>query len=384
MYTEKNPAVNQYNDLMSLLIKCLPRKINASNHKSTANNRENRNRDRMEVLKNFKFMQFNSTFRVSIMIFDIDFIDGVEASKVFSLHEMSVEIERITHHWPTYILQTSKGYHFAFHLKNQVFLNNDKSKKYLVNIKDAIIEALGCDKIASTRLYGIWRNPLTHNFWYSDFKDYELKDFNHLVKYEKRKFPSTTTKSKLSISFNQLFESQRNTTLFLFGVNYGLDNPLSTDNELAHYLEDVNKHARPPLESKEVLAIAKSVNKYKNAGKLFKPKVKERDINLGVMNFEKMAYLPYKEYLNETKRRQSLSAERTNSLPTAKKSKQIAIAKAQKVKIKHVRSKMLSLIKQAIIVLKKLDMKLSYVNIARESKLDRRTVKKYIEMEKLL
>ncbi|MFT7005126.1 MAG: hypothetical protein ACJAWW_002495 [Sulfurimonas sp.] len=373
----------QHNELLSLLIKCLPRQVNASNHKSTANNRVNRNRDRLEALKHYAFMQFNSPKIISLMIFDIDFINGKKAIDVFSLYDMVYEIERVTSCRPTYVLQTTKGYHFAFHLEKPVFLHQPKAKKYLKDVKEAIIDSLSCDKIASSRLYGIWRNPLVHDFWYSREIEYDLSSFKHLIKRKKCYTDTRETRNPLSVSINQVVEGQRNNKLFLFAVNYCLSNPFKTFESLTAYLLNINKQAKPPLDELEVLNIAKSVFKRKEARTLFLPKLKERDIQTGIMNFPRMAKLSRKDYNQETKRRQYLSAARTNDMKSYA-SKQEAMKIAQATKIKLTKSKILYSLRRVIALFIEQDKKLSYVNIAKECQLDRRTVKKYIDSYKLL
>ena len=369
---------------MSLLIKSLPDKVNASNHKSKANHRENRNRDRMEAL-HYAFIQFNTPYRVSLMVFDIDFIDGKKAIDVYNLYEMTHEIYAVTGCIPTYVLQTTKGYHFAFHLEQQVYIKNEKAKKYLTDVKNAIIDSLGCDKIASSRSYGIWRNPLVHDFWYSNEIDYDLNSFKHLIKLRKNDYHKPTSSNPLlTNSINQLVEKQRNDTLFRFGINYCLSNQIKEYKDLEIYLLRTNRYARPPLEESEVISIVKSVYKYKEAGKLYRPKIQSRNIQRGIMGFKKIANETYKDYQRIRKYRQFRSAQRTNALPGQKAKQRKAMLKAQKVKIERTQAKIKSLLKKVIASMKEQGEKLSYVNIGKVSELDRRTAKKYIDLFKLL
>ena len=369
----------RYNELFSLLMTTLPKKINASNHKTTANKRENRSKNKKQALKICKFIQFNNKKVVQWMIFDIDTIDGKKAIEVYTLNEMVHEIYAKTVCIPTYTLQTEKGYHFAFHLENAVFLESKKAKKYLQDIKAAISNVMDCDKIASNRLWGIWRNPLRHNFWYSGEQDYSLSSFRHLTKNSQKKFSKfTCKKNPLSVSINNLVEGQRNDKLFLFAVNFCLSNPSSTYEDLINYLFGINNQANPPLEDDEVLSIGQSAYKRKEAGNLFVPKFADRGIQIGIMNFPKMRNLSYKDYLRETKRRQSLSAERTNAL-LSQKAKEKAMQKAREAKIDLLRKSNIDAIRQAITALKEQQKKLTYVSVAKLTNLDRRTVKKYVQ-----
>ncbi len=369
----------RYNDLFSLLMKTLPKKLNASNHKTTANQRENRNRNKKQALKEYKFMQFNNKKVVQWMIFDIDMIDDKKAIEVYTLNEMVHEIYAKTGCIPTYTLQTDKGYHFAFHLENAVFLESKKAKKYLQDIKAAISNVMDCDKIASNRLWGIWRNPLRHNFWYSGEQDYSLSSFKHLVKTSQKKFTILTSKkNSLSVSVNDLVKGQRNDKLFLFAVNFCLSNSLSSYDDLTNYLMSINKQARPPLDGDEVLNICHSVYKRKETGTLFIPKFVDRDIQVGIMEFPKMRNLAYDDYLREMKQRQSLSAERTNAL-LSQKVKEESMQRAREAKIDLLRKSNIDAIKKAIIALKEQQKKLTYASIAKLTNLDRRTVKKYVQ-----
>lgn len=369
----------RYNELFSLLMKTLPKKINASNHKTTANKRENRSKNKKQALKICKFIQFNNKKVAQWMIFDIDTIDGKKAIEVYTLNEIVHEIYAKTGCIPTYTLQTERGYHFAFHLENAVFLESKKAKKYLQDIKAAISNVMDCDKIASNRLYGIWRNPLKHHFWYSREQDYSLSSFKHLVKNSQKKFTKfTCKKNPLSVSINDLFKGQRNSKLFLFAVNFCLSNPFSTYEDLTNYLFGINNQANPPLEDDEVLSVGQSVYKRKEAGTLFISKFTERDINLGVMNFPKMQNLSHKDYLREKKRRQSLAAQRTNSL-LSQEVKEKAMKKAREAKIDLLRKSNISAIEKVIEALKKQGKKLTYASVAKLTKLDRRTVKKYVQ-----
>ena len=173
-------------------------------------------------------------------------------------------------------------------------------------------------------------------------------------------------------------EGQRNNKLFLFAVNFCLSNPFSTYEDLTNYLFGINNQANPPLEDDEVLSVGQSAYKRKEAGNLFVPKFADRDIQLGIMNFPKMRNLSHKDYLSEKKRRQSLAAQRTNSL-LSQEVKEKAMQKAREAKIDLLRKSNISAIEKVIEALKKQQKKLTYASVAKLAKLDRRTVKKYVD-----
>ena len=172
-------TLNKYKDdkeqLEELLVKNLPKRLKSGNDKHLSNIYEYSS---AKSLREHKFINFNSSKQISFLVFDIDKYEDKTALEYFKCIENFLEY--ITNNIvlePTYILETKKGFHFAYHLKNHIFTHQRKPYKYTMDIKRAITKFLKCDEIASHRLYGVWRNPLLHNCDYSHKINYELDDF---------------------------------------------------------------------------------------------------------------------------------------------------------------------------------------------------------------
>lgn len=109
---------------LELLIKNLPNMIKGGNEKELSNINEY---EAFNALEKCKFINFNSNERVSFLIFDIDGFNNINAIEYFKNIDNFLDyiIENIGLE-PTYILETSKGFHFAFHLKNHVYIAQKK------------------------------------------------------------------------------------------------------------------------------------------------------------------------------------------------------------------------------------------------------------------
>jgi hypothetical protein len=211
-----NKNYSDQDELLELLIKNLPSTIKGGNEKHLSNIYDY---PTITALKKCKFINFNSRERISFMVFDIDKVGEQTALEHFKTIEGFLDFlaERIGLE-PTFITQTTKGFHFAYHLKNHVYTFQDKAVKYLKNIKRSISALIGCDEIASNRLNGIWRNPLKHQHYYSGQINYELIDFSGLVKYQ----PSIQRGASKTITINQdeLIDGNRNNALFKYAMRY--------------------------------------------------------------------------------------------------------------------------------------------------------------------
>jgi len=171
--------------LEELLIKNLPNRINGSNEKTTANRF---NHPTKVALNKCDFIHFNSKERVSFIIFDIDAIGNSTAREVYpTISKFWEYLYNKLGLEATYITQTNKGYHFGFHLSYHVNLERTKAVDYLNAIREAINTICGCD-LHANRHYGIWRNPLRHEFYYSGCINYFLADFKDILK-ERKKYP---------------------------------------------------------------------------------------------------------------------------------------------------------------------------------------------------
>ena len=124
-------------ELKELLIKNLPSKIKAGNEKHLSNIYEYQT---VKALDKCKFINFNSDKQISFMVFDIDKYEDKTAKEYFkNINGFYEYISEKIGLEPTYILETQKGFHFAYHLKNHVFTKQQKALNYLNLIKIGII-----------------------------------------------------------------------------------------------------------------------------------------------------------------------------------------------------------------------------------------------------
>jgi hypothetical protein len=372
-----NKNYSDQDELLELLIKNLPSTIKGGNEKHLSNIYDY---PTITALKKCKFINFNSRQRISFIVFDIDKVGDMTALEHFKTIEGFLDFlaEKIGLE-PTFITQTTKGFHFAYHLKNHVYTFQDKAVKYLKNIKRSISALIGCDEIASNRLNGIWRNPLKHQHYYSGQINYELIDFSGLVKYQS---PIQRGASKtITINQDELIDGNRNNALFKYAMRYAKGKTALSPSILTNALIEANAKGSAPLDVNELYAIASSVYKYWCEDKIsfgvLAPQ--ERNINEGIMNFPKMEFLPYEDYVAETKRRQSLSAQRTNAI----KNERLASIQLQEAREKAIQSKQQKSQEKIADAVKKLEdtgEKITVSAVEKITRMSRETIKKYLDI----
>jgi len=299
-------------ELEELLIKNLPKRIKAGHTKQGSNIFEFSTK---YALNSCDFIHYNSPSRISFMIFDFDSIDNRIAVEAFPQIEdfLAYIVDKIGIE-PTFITQTNKGYQFSYHFKNHVFTKQNKPLAYLSKIKDSLIELLGCDIHGSARNLGIWRNPLRHKHYFSTCINYELNDFKSLIipkKSFQKQFQHEVTNRQ--INQDHLTRGNRNYGLFLLGMGFSKNKKNLTQAYLQHHLTTISMTMKEPLPIIEISSISKSIfNNYYLKDKIYVKGFKKKNINEGVMGFEKMKNLSKEEYDQEIKKRQSLAAIRTN------------------------------------------------------------------------
>lgn len=360
-------------DLKELLIKNLPARIKAGNEKYNSNINEFSSND---ALKNCRFINFNSKERISIMVFDMDKYSNTTALEYFKdIDGFLYYIYEIVGLEPTYICQTTKGFQFGYHLKNHIFTHQKKALEYLKAIKQAITLKGQLDARASNRLYRVWRNPLKHEYYYSEQINYELKDFKHLL--PKRDFSKSKKINNQFIQKN-LEKGNRNDGLFRNGMRYAKNQTELSINNIYEFLSQINSNILEPLDDEEVLKISNSVfNYWQNnlINKNFGVVEKEKDINDGAMELPKISGLSYAEYLEETKQRQALSAKRTVEIRDKEKNKeQLKTARENYISKKYEEYE--KKIKKALEEFKKKNWKINVLSISKYTGIDRRAVKK--------
>ena len=372
-------TLNKYKDdkeqLEELLVKNLPKRLKSGNDKHLSNIYEYSS---AKSLREHKFINFNSSKQISFLVFDIDKYEDKTALEYFKCIENFLEY--ITNNIglePTYILETKKGFHFAYHLKNHIFTHQRKPYKYGMDIKRAITKFLKCDEIASHRLYGVWRNPLLHTCYYSHKINYELDDFKKFI--PKIEFTNTPIRLKVKIDENELIEGQRNNTLFKYAMRFAKGKKILTQSDILDFLININNTKQVNLPNSELNQIANSVIRYWQNGTIRygELKDKEKNVNEGAMEFEKMRNLSYDEYLEETKRRQQKAAIRTLELRDKKKNKQQLLV-AKEMYMRKLQEEKESSVICAILDLEEKGLKVNVASISRIAKVDRRTAKKYL------
>lgn len=367
-------TVSDYDELKELLIKNLPERIKAGNEKHLSNIYEYKT---IKALLKCKFINFNTKERISWMIFDIDHVGEMTALEYFkNINGFSEYIIDKLGLEPTYILQTQKGFHFAFHLKNHIYTNQQKAIEYLKAIKKAITALLGCDENASHRLNGIWRNPLLHDYYYSAQFNYELKDFKDFL--SKQKTSKCTVMQIVKLDKNSLTVGNRNKALWEHAMRYAKGRTALTSSELVEMLIEANAHSKEPLEIDELHIITSSAHKYWREDKIAFGTLtqKEPNPNEGVMKFPKMAFLPLEVYEEEVKRRQQLSAQRTNEIKNQEQAKN----QLEEARLKSAQKRQEANQKKvfdAIAHLENAGLKVNISSIAKVAGIDRRTAGKY-------
>ncbi|QKF73872.1 hypothetical protein AFAEC_1716 [Aliarcobacter faecis] len=371
--------LNKYKDedeqLKELLLKNLPKRTKAGNEKHLSNIYEY---PTIKALNKYKFINFNSKEQISFLIFDIDKYEDKTAKEHFK--NIYVFLDYITSNIgiePTYILETNKGFHFAYHLKNHIFTYQRKALKYVMDIKVAITRMLKCDEIASHRLYGVWRNPLLHDFYFSQKINYELDDFKKYI--PKSEFTNTPLKLKVKINEDELIEGQRNKTLFKYAMKFAKGKTTLTKDDILNFLININNSKNVGLGNTELIQISNSTFKYWQNGKILFGTMKDENlkvVNSGVMEFEKMKNLSYDEYLEETKQRQQKAAIRTLKLRDKEKNKK-QLLEAKEDYISKLQTQKENLVINAILELQEQKLKVNIASISRVAKIDRRTAKKY-------
>ena len=371
--------VNKYKDedeqLKELLLKNLPKKIKSGNEKHLSNIYQYQT---IKSLNEHMFINFNSKEQISFLVFDIDKFEDKTAKEYFKniYNFLNYIIDNIGLE-PTFVTETNKGFHFAYHLKNHIFTHQRKALKYAMDIKVAITRLLKCDEIASHRLYGVWRNPLLHNFYFSQKINYELDDFKKYI--PKSEFTNTPLKLKVKVDENELIEGQRNKTLFKYAMKYAKSKTALSKDDILNFLIEINNTKKVGLSMSELNQISNSTFKYWQSGKILFGTIKNENvkvINEGVMEFEKMKNLNYDEYLQETKIRQQKAANRTLKLRDKEKKKK-QLLEAKEDYISKLQEKKENLVINAILQLEEQNLKINIASISRVANIDRRTAKKY-------
>lgn len=376
-YRWKKHTINGHSEaeiIFEMLISNLPKNIYSGNAKTTSNKYEYKT---AYSLYNHKFIYYNSIEKISILAFDLDYINNKTATEhfEFNIHKFYLYlVEKLgVDLAPNFICQTQKGYQFFYILKNPVFYNQKLGIKYLLNIKRGLTEFLKLDKIASVKLRGVFRNPCLHNCLATNDKEFELNDFKKYaindIEFRKNK--------KINYDINNLNiqnfeEGNRNYFLFITTLKFCKNKKNLNEENILEFVDNVNNKIADKIEKEEVKKIAKNCYKYYIEDKIFT----DSNFQDGVMNFEKMKNLTREEYEKETKKRQSLAALRTLKIRDKEENLK-NLENARNFKIEKQTNEIIKKIEEAKKLLKKKRKKITKVAIVNLTNLNRNTVSKY-------
>jgi len=252
------------------------------------------------------WLSYNDSW-LNMLIFDLDYkINLDDAIKLC----MQKAFE------PTWICETDKGIHIAFALENMVRYDWTKTINSARFVKRELTKIFKADTLGSHRLKGIWRNPTTHNFYFSGLT-YCITDFLELLSetndIKQDYTPNLHKPSYIDLKNFKYILGNRNNYIWYLGMAY---TKIADYTKILNYIKTLQyKNKTLQLDMAEIEQIARSVFNYNkknlNFVSLYKQKEKE---NVGAMGFKPIVAASGKAYSKEIKRRQSLSAKRTNQL----------------------------------------------------------------------
>ncbi len=182
----------EMNTKTKVFFKYFPKQVFGSEYK----NNYYHTKERLYALKEFKWVQYNSDDRITVLSVDID-----NSSDSLMYRDFNLPV-------PTWIIQTDKGFQYHWALKSAVMINGYNKHKLIKLVKDILnkLVALLDGDINAIGLNRVFRNPVTNRSWFTG-NEIELKEFYDLP----------TPKEDY---FNKLLgrvEKQKN----LFGATYG-------------------------------------------------------------------------------------------------------------------------------------------------------------------
>ena len=329
-----------------------------------------------EALLKGKYLYYNKNLTTEL-IFDIDNISHTSINLEWVFKTFLDKTGII----PTWICYTDNGIQFCISL-NTFYKLSKKQKKVLSDFKQYVINNWALiDKAGSKRLKGWWRNPFTQKDfiftgWVTTFE--EIKNFLSRNKRTiKEQFKTATIKNSIRINNTTLkqkrffiagapVEGNRNNFIWYNTMLY--TNSKNFD-EVLEVTKELNKKIRKGLEEKELIKIAKSVTKYNNGfnrgNEIYGWNVKA-SWNIGSMKFEKIRNLPYKEYLKEVRRRQSMAGKEKGIKNLVERNKKKANETKEKVY-------------KAIQKLKEKEEKVTILKVVEIAKVSKSSASKYLK-----
>lgn len=333
------------------------------------------------------WIQYNQKW-LNMLIFDIDYAIAPEDAWFLCINELGLH--------PSWVCNTSKGVHIGFILRDRVSYEWKKTITLAKKIKVAVTAKLKADERGSHRLYGWWRNPATHTHYYDENQLVSLEDFYHL-------FPKRTPTHRFK---RDLIERKKSTGNFAFKIGCRNDwlwyramqitkgkseytDPSAVYSLISSMqLYETQYNGIEPLRIEELHRIAQSVAlEYNAKGKNFVStgaNTKQKEINEGIMGFDKIKGATPSEYRAEVKRRQKLSAERTTKeRKVDMATRREHIDKVNEIRKDATRRKILNCVTGLMVIdYKKKSGAWHYGLISKDTGVSTKTIAKYIKQFK--
>ena len=279
----------------------------------------------IETALNYPFIYYSTTFKrnnidrseiIKTLIIDVDYLPVASTKQMHKLIADKV----LT---PTFTTRTSKGYQFMFALSTP-FILSKKGTKYAKSINDAIIAkfedaGIKVDHAASSRLTSTYRNPLVHEFEFSNltYSAEKLKKhfkLNHRSRRKQNKSKSIsailTNKNESSAKYEAqkatldagYINGNRNEYFYLLANKECVLQNIQNYNDalmVCNLVADDLSFQNPTIDKipdSEIKATASQLFKYKSDNSLYTPTIfctSKRDINAGKYRQELNATVGY-------------------------------------------------------------------------------------------
>jgi hypothetical protein len=161
------------------------------------------------------FLRFGNSYFIPAVSIDIDNSQDILINDIIKTNKLPD---------PTFVVETSRGYHIHWFLSNPIKTSNVKQLRKLRETLLYLQKLFGADKFATTTSSGrVWRNPIKHSNAFTD-TTVELNDLFTTPELPKntREFTKSINRYKkfLNTDFSKVLEGERNTTLFDYGRAY--------------------------------------------------------------------------------------------------------------------------------------------------------------------
>jgi len=258
----------------------LPRYFDAVDKK---NNKKNIVKKEEGILK--KFIFFNSKV-IKFIIIDID--SKTTFKNKYEIFEFLGNFEI----FPSWVLETEKGFHVGYILKTPIPFTNEIAVNFCKDVLNKLIKLLDGDT-AAARLKGRFRNPLLHDTFYTN-EEYNLIDLkegipDYIINDIYIEHNENKKVHKKIMELKELILKVLNNINYIKNINVGYRNsflwymgmiiaknfqtlPMPTKlKEFEKIKEQIyfyNNNLKKPLDDKEVERIINSIKKYYLKGKI--------------------------------------------------------------------------------------------------------------------